>query len=178
MGFFIYVFHYTRNKMKLTLKTLKQEELFVEVEPDQLISQLKEKIAEKYSHPAEAQRLIFAGKILDDAQTISSYNITEKDFLVMMVKKGVAPVKKPAPAAAPAPEPAPVSSPVVPSVAEPTVSAAEPTVSSPAQPDNNSGADDNSMVTGSEYEETIARIAEMGFDREQIVIALEASFKT
>ena len=32
------------------------------------------------------------------------------------------------------------------------------------------------MVTGSDYEDMIARIAEMGFEREQIVIALEASF--
>ena len=37
-------------------------------------------------------------------------------------------------------------------------------------------SEDNSMVTGSDYEDMIARIAEMGFEREQIVIALEASF--
>ena len=51
------------------------------------VSQVKEKIQEKYSHPTEAQRLIFAGKILDDDKTLESYNITEKEFLVLMVRK-------------------------------------------------------------------------------------------
>lgn len=32
------------------------------------------------------------------------------------------------------------------------------------------------MVTGSEYEGVIANICSMGFDREQVVIALEASY--
>merc|ERR1712137_677293 len=76
-----------RTPMKLTLKTLKQEALDVEVDPSSTIVQVKEKILAKYNHSVESQRLIFAGKILDDNSTVESYNITEKDFLVLMVRK-------------------------------------------------------------------------------------------
>merc|ERR1712137_879112 len=118
-------------RMKLTLKTLKQEQLSIEAEPSERVSQVKEKIQEKYSHPTEAQRLIFAGKILDDDKTLESYNITEKEFLVLMVRK-IAAKKAPAAAAAPA-----ASSPAASSPAPATESPAASTPaasSSPATP--------------------------------------------
>merc|ERR1711862_999340 len=126
--------------MQLTIKTLKQEQLSVEVDPSCKISEVKQKINEKYSRDPEAQRLIFAGKILEDSQTVESYNITEKEFLVLMVRKIAA--KKP-----------------------------EPKPAEPASSDSNVD-----MVTGDEYEAMIERIAEMGFERSQIMAALQASF--
>merc|ERR1712000_710864 len=171
-----------RTPMKLTLKTLKQEALDVEVDPSSTIVQVKEKILAKYNHSVESQRLIFAGKILDDNSTVESYNITEKDFLVLMVRKTavkpttsapppepVQPVAPPpvveptpvAPSQPPAPEPAPVPEPSP--VAEPAPAA-------------QGGLSDNSMVANSEVEAMVDRISEMGFEKDQVRLALQASF--
>ena len=73
--------------MLLTLKTLKQEVLKIEVETSDTVRIVKQKISEKFSYDADTQKLIFAGKILDDKDTIESYNIQEKDFVVLMVSK-------------------------------------------------------------------------------------------
>jgi len=166
--------------MQLTLKTLKQEQLTVDVEPSDKISQVKEKIKDKYSHDVEAQRLIFAGKILDDSQTVESYNITEKEFLVLMVRKIA---KKPTPKPeTPAEQPSQPPAQPTPAVSEPVPSnTPAPESSAPEQPQATSteapvSNDGNTMVTGSEYEAMIERIAEMGFERSQIVAALQASF--
>lgn len=191
--------------MKLTLKTLKQEQLSIEAEPNEKVSQVKEKIQEKYSHPTEAQRLIFAGKILDDDKTLESYNITEKEFLVLMVRK-IAPKKAATPAATESPA---ASTPASPPVATPAASTASPAAASspvastpaatpaastpaaesspapatessaPAEAqasDSNDTGNEMLSGAGSEFEEMIGRIAEMGFDREQIVLALQASY--
>lgn len=53
----------------------------------QQILVVKQRIEAAYGHEAEWQKLIFAGKILVDDQTVESYNITERDFLVLMVRK-------------------------------------------------------------------------------------------
>merc|ERR1712232_74796 len=163
--------------MQLTIKTLKQEQLSVEVDPSCKISEVKQKINEKYSHDPEAQRLIFAGKILEDSQTVESYNITEKEFLVLMVRKIAAkkPEPKPAEPAAPepaAPEPKPDPQPAAPSAPEPEVAPQ----SRPEAPQPSSSDSNVDMVTGDEYEAMIERIAEMGFERSQIMAALQASF--
>jgi len=163
--------------MQLTIKTLKQEQLSVEVDPSCKISEVKQKINEKYSHDPEAQRLIFAGKILEDSQTVESYNITEKEFLVLMVRKIAAkkPEPKPAEPAAPepaAPEPKPDPQPAAPSAPEPEVAPQ----SQPEAPQPSSSDSNVDMVTGDEYEAMIERIAEMGFERSQIMAALQASF--
>merc|ERR1712000_497467 len=156
-----------RTPMKLTLKTLKQEALDVEVDPSSTIVQVKEKILAKYNHSVESQRLIFAGKILDDNSTVESYNITEKDFLVLMVRKTAvkpttsAPPPEPVQPVAPAPEPAPVPEPSP--VAEPAPAA-------------QGGLSDNSMVANSEVEAMVDRISEMGFEKDQVRLALQASF--
>merc|ERR1712137_1291202 len=157
-------------RMKLTLKTLKQEQLSIEAEPNEKVSQVKEKIQEKYSHPTEAQRLIFAGKILDDDKTLESYNITEKEFLVLMVRK-IAPKKAATPAATESPA---ASTPAAESSPAPATESSAP-AEAQASDSNDTG---NEMLSGagSEFEEMIGRIAEMGFDREQIALALQASY--
>ena len=48
---------------------------------------MKEIIEAQEKHHKDWQKLIFSGKILEDANTIASYNIEESDFLVLMVRK-------------------------------------------------------------------------------------------
>merc|ERR1712151_1090140 len=64
--------------------------------------------------------------------------------------------------------------------AESSAAPAASPASSEAQSSGSSGSNDdgNQMLSGSgsEFEEMVSRIAEMGFDREQIVLALQASY--
>ncbi|KAL3054360.1 hypothetical protein OYC64_006646 [Pagothenia borchgrevinki] len=85
--------------MQITLKTLQQQTIQIEIDPVQTVKALKEKIeAErgKDSFPVSGQKLIYAGKILQDDTPIQDYNIDEKNFVVVMVSKA-----KPAAAASP-----------------------------------------------------------------------------
>uniref|UniRef100_A0A182IJ42 UV excision repair protein RAD23 n=1 Tax=Anopheles atroparvus TaxID=41427 RepID=A0A182IJ42_ANOAO len=76
--------------MKITLKTLKQQTFVVEVdmEKDTVLS-LKEKLCAEsgQAYPVERQRLIYLGKIMEDEQLLSQYNVDDKKFIVVMNKK-------------------------------------------------------------------------------------------
>ncbi|KAF3846940.1 hypothetical protein F7725_004018 [Dissostichus mawsoni] len=105
--------------MQITLKTLQQQTIQIEIDPVQTVKALKEKIeAErgKDNFPVSGQKLIYAGKILQDDTPIQDYNIDEKNFVVVMVSKGLpsSPVQE-----SNAPAPAPASGPTeAPSLAE------------------------------------------------------------
>ena len=73
--------------MKLTFKDLKQQKFVIEAEPSETIKEVKEKISAEKGWEAGQQKLIYSGKILQDANTVESYNIEEKGFIVCMVSK-------------------------------------------------------------------------------------------
>jgi UV excision repair protein RAD23 len=73
--------------MKLTFKDLKQQKFTIDAEPSETIGQLKEKISSEKGWEPSSQKLIFSGKILQDDNTIESYNIEEKGFIVCMTSK-------------------------------------------------------------------------------------------
>ena len=73
--------------MKLTFKDLKQQKFVIEAEPAETIGQVKEKISSEKGWEASQQKLIYSGKILQDANTVESYSIEEKGFIVCMVSK-------------------------------------------------------------------------------------------
>lgn len=76
--------------MKITLKTLKQETFVVEVDMEkETVLALKEKLCAESgnAYPVERQRLIYLGKIMEDEQLLSQYNVDDKKFIVVMNKK-------------------------------------------------------------------------------------------
>lgn len=76
--------------MKITLKTLKQQTFVVEVDMEKdTVLTLKEKLCNKsdQAYPIERQRLIYLGKIMEDEQLLSQYNVDDKKFIVVMNKK-------------------------------------------------------------------------------------------
>lgn len=73
--------------MKLTFKDLKQQKFTIEAEPSETIGQVKEKISADKGWEPSTQKLIYSGKILQDDNTIESYKIEEKGFIVCMTSK-------------------------------------------------------------------------------------------
>ncbi|KAE8285002.1 UV excision repair protein RAD23-like protein B [Larimichthys crocea] len=179
--------------MQITLKTLQQQTFKIDIDEEETVKTLKERIEEekgKDHFSVSGLKLIYAGKILNDDTALKEYKINEKNFVVVMVTKPKTASAAPSPAASAPSTTAPAAPPASSSSSETTTDTKpeerpSSTVEPASTPVGSSEASTNTnlideavstLVTGPSYDAMVNEMMLMGYEREQVVAALRASF--
>ncbi|KAG0673056.1 hypothetical protein C6P41_004132 [Kluyveromyces marxianus] len=175
--------------MLVNFKDFKKEKLPIELTEDATILHAKELIAEqKHCEPSQI-KLIYSGKVLQDTKTVSACNLKDGDQVIFMISKSKkkAEVKVTESAVEPREESQDASTTATTGAAGAAAASAAqapaPATGNPEASTENTQTEgaaatttDASFVTGSQRNETVNRIMEMGYDRDQVERALRAAF--
>ncbi|CAL1261485.1 unnamed protein product [Larinioides sclopetarius] len=137
--------------MLITLKTLQEDLFTVEVDPSQTVRHFKENIEKVRgdAFPAKYTKLMYAGKFLLDTKRVCDYDLEEKKFVILVVKKPRRSVVKEE-------EPDPAEAPFMNA--------------------SSSSSAERDRILCAEHEQLVQHIVELGFSRTDVERALCASF--
>eukprot|EP00761_Pharyngomonas_kirbyi_P003995 gb/GECH01003999.1/.p1 GENE.gb/GECH01003999.1/~~gb/GECH01003999.1/.p1 ORF type:complete len:440 (+),score=127.11 gb/GECH01003999.1/:1-1320(+) len=164
--------------MKVTLKTLANTQLPLEIDESETIKDLKTKIHEEYEYDSSSMKLIYSGKILKDADKVSDSGLKDDCVVVLMAKKKKAPTKPKAET-----QPAQQQSSTESSTSQPSQSqtqtqpAQQPAQQAEQQAEQDQGQEGGAGFTsGEQYNKAVEQICEMGFPRDEVVQAMRAAY--
>uniref|UniRef100_G1U2S7 UV excision repair protein RAD23 n=1 Tax=Oryctolagus cuniculus TaxID=9986 RepID=G1U2S7_RABIT len=165
--------------MRLTLKAWPQLTFHIDIDPGQTVRALKEKIEAEQGRdafPVAGQQLLYAGRVLPDDAVLRDCQIHEHHAVTVLVARPEAATTAAPATATPAPAGAPQAAGQQagpPGSPSPTPDDAIAGPSSRAQPSEQAA---RALLTRPASEQMVAEIVSMGYEREQVLAALRASF--